>query len=160
LLFSPLPTIALPSHLDHSPFLGTLPPPSSVAVDHALTLNCLVFGDDPSHLFTIKIPTNDNVSALKEEIWKKKENAFKGVDADPLWKVCILANSSLQQNIQNLELIDENSLQLPVAKLSDVFPDLNEGHLHVVIRPLLPALETLKIGDPNEWGLDVLEESQ
>ena len=149
-------------HLDHPPSLATLPPPSSVAVDRTLALNCLVLGDDPSHLFTVKILTSDNVSTLKEEVWKKKENAFKGVDADTLviWKVSILANSSLRQHFQNLELIDEESLQLPAEKLSDVFPDLNEGHLHVVIRPPFPALETLKIDDANEWDLDVLEESQ
>jgi hypothetical protein len=44
----------------------------------------LVLGDDPSHLFTVNIPDNDNVSALKKEIWKEKQNAFKGVDADRL----------------------------------------------------------------------------
>ena len=48
-----------------------------------LELNCLVLGneDDPSHLF---ISDTESVSILKEEIWKKMQNAFNGVDANTL----------------------------------------------------------------------------
>ena len=135
----------MPSHLDHSPFLATLP--SSLAIDPPLAFNCLVLGDDSSHLFPVKIEATESVGALKQEIWKEKQDAFKGADADKLiiWKVSILANSSLRQIFQNLKLIDEESLQLSAAKLSDVFPDLNEEHLHVVIRPPLSACTRLAL---------------
>jgi hypothetical protein len=49
-----------------------------------LKLNCLVLGDDPSHVFTIEIVDSKNVSALKELIKDKKKPAFDHVPADSL----------------------------------------------------------------------------
>jgi hypothetical protein len=52
-------------------------------------LNCLVLGDDPSRIFTIKVASTENVSAFKDLI---KKHAFDGVDADrlDLWDVSVL----------------------------------------------------------------------
>jgi hypothetical protein len=50
----------------------------------ALELNCLVLGDDPSHIFTIEIQGTKNISALKEVIKDKKKPVFDHVPADAL----------------------------------------------------------------------------
>jgi hypothetical protein len=54
-----------------------------------LELNCWVLGDDPDHVFTVKITGTENVSALKEEIKNKKRPVFDHIPADSLklWKV-------------------------------------------------------------------------
>jgi len=51
-------------------------------------LNCLVLGDNHSHIFEIKIAPTESVSALKDLI-KEKKHAFRDVDADglKLWNV-------------------------------------------------------------------------
>jgi hypothetical protein len=52
-------------------------------------LNCLVLGDDPSHIFSVDIAPTESVSALKDLIKEKKKHAFRDVDADSLklWNV-------------------------------------------------------------------------
>jgi len=54
-----------------------------------LELNCLVLGEDSSHVFSVKIDTTESVFTLKEAIKDKKNNAFQHADADSLklWKV-------------------------------------------------------------------------
>ena len=102
-----------------------------------LELNCLVIGDDPSHLFTVKISDTESVSILKEEIWKKNPNAFNGVDANTLllWKVSIFVDDNLQQLLKEFEPVEELALRRPVSKLSSVFPNLPEDeHLHILIQ--------------------------
>jgi hypothetical protein len=127
---------SLLSHLDRSPFLATYPPPSSVAVDHTLALNCLVLGDDPSHLFPVEIANTKTVGALKEEIWKKKENAFKGVDADTLvlWKVSF-ADENLQQGLAKFDPANADELRRAATRLNNVFPNQpQDQHLHMLIQ--------------------------
>ena len=52
-------------------------------------LNCFVLGDDENKVFTVRIPRNDNVSILNDEIKKKKARLLCHVDASDLdlWKV-------------------------------------------------------------------------
>ena len=54
-----------------------------------LELNCLVLGEDSSHVFSVEILESKNISSLKEAIKDKKNNAFQHADADSLklWKV-------------------------------------------------------------------------
>ena len=109
-------------------------------MSRTLELNCLVLGDDPIHVFTVKIPDTETVSILKKEIRKEKQNAFKGVDADKLllWKVSILADDNLQQSIEALNLGESSDqhLRRPVARLFNVFPDLSEDErVHIIVQP-------------------------
>jgi hypothetical protein len=55
----------------------------------------LVLGDDPSHIFEIKIAPTESVSALKELIKEKKSPQFDDVPADylKLWKVSDLMHA-------------------------------------------------------------------
>jgi hypothetical protein len=54
-----------------------------------LVLNCLLFGGDVDRLFYVEVTNTTKVIDLKEAIRKKKEHAFREVDADnlTLWKV-------------------------------------------------------------------------
>jgi hypothetical protein len=101
-----------------------------------LELNCLVLGDDPSHLFPVEIANTKTVGALKEEIWKKKENAFKGIDADTLvlWKVSF-ADENLQQGLAKFDPANGDLLRRPAARLNNVFPNQpQDEHLHILIQ--------------------------
>jgi Crinkler effector protein N-terminal domain len=102
-----------------------------------LELNCLVLGENPNHIFTVKILDTEYVCDLKDEIWKKKEkDAFNDVDAKDLflWKVSLPFGDNLQQILDEFELVKELLLQ-SVYKLSTVFHDLPEDeHLHILVR--------------------------
>ena len=89
-----------------------------------LNLNCLVLGDDASHTFPIKIAKSNTVGDLRKLIKDENTPAFDHVPANTLvlWKVSILVNRSLTQNLSNRTFGDESSL-LPVDELSEVFSD-------------------------------------
>ena len=95
----PTPKSKNPSHLE-SP---TSPEPlSTMADDTRLNLNCLVFGDDGNHIFSVKIAKSKIVCALREAIKSKKRPAFDHIPADALvlWKVSVLVNqASLRPSI-------------------------------------------------------------
>jgi hypothetical protein len=97
-----------------------------------LELNCLVSGDDPSHIFTIEIADARNVSALKDAIKEKKKPAFDHIPADTLilWKSSFPVDESLQENLR--KFVGEKPLS-PVNKLSKVFSNVHDTHLHIVV---------------------------
>jgi len=117
-----------------------------VSVDRILELNCLVLGDDPNHVFAVEISNAKTVSALKKAIKNEKKHTFQHVDADALvlWNVSVPVDRSLEENINNFFLANEESLS-PVHKLSKVFPDLpEEEHLHIVVKsPPIGECESL-----------------
>ena len=99
------------------------------------TLNCLVLGDDASRVFPVEIANSKTVGDLRDAIKDKKRPAFDHVPADTLvlWKVSILVNRSLTQNLSNRTFADESPL-LPVDELSEVFSDSPaRRHLHIVV---------------------------
>jgi len=99
---------------------------------NTLELNCLVSGDDPNHIFTIEIADTKNVSALKKAIKIEKQLAFQHIDADTLilWKASFPVNESLEENLRNF--VGEKPLS-PVNKLSKVFSNVHDTHLHIVV---------------------------
>jgi len=54
-------------------------------------LNCFVLDDDAERVFPVKIPRNNNVGILKDEIKKKKAPHLDHIAASELdlWKVCL-----------------------------------------------------------------------
>jgi hypothetical protein len=101
-------------------------------------LNCLVLGDDSRHVFPVKIATTESVGALKKAIKNEKKNVFQHVDADALvlWKVSILDDDGLQRRIEDLNLVEEQSLRRPAARLSKIFSDpVEDEHVHILVRP-------------------------
>jgi Crinkler effector protein N-terminal domain len=102
-----------------------------------LELNCFVHGDDPRHVFPVKIASTESVGTLKEVIKEKKKVALEHVDADALslWKVSMAVGGDLKQKLMDMELKAGEVLS-SVVRLSTVFPKHPaEGHLHVVVRP-------------------------
>jgi hypothetical protein len=55
-------------------------------------LNCLVLGDDPSRIFTMKVASTESVSAFKDLIKAWRTPRFDDVPAErlDLWDVSVL----------------------------------------------------------------------
>jgi hypothetical protein len=105
----------------------------------ALELNCLVLGDDPSHIFAIDIDGTKKVSALKKVIKEEKKHAFHHVDADALhvFKVNLLVGDDLDAELKRFRPEDEGDRRLSsaVKRLKGVFGDPVDEHLHVIVLP-------------------------
>jgi hypothetical protein len=114
-----------------------------------LELNCLILGQDPKHIFSVKITKTESISTLKEVIKGKKKNAFRHIDADTLivWQVSVLGDSSLGQNLEELSLSEESSLG-PMQNLSELFsePPIHK-HLHILVQPP-PVIQTSLHSEP------------
>jgi hypothetical protein len=101
-----------------------------------LQLNCLVFGQDPSHVFQVEIEKTKMVAALKDAIKDGGKQTFRDVDADSLmlWAESIPVDRELKQKLSNFDL-DEQSLSL-LDDLIEVFSDSPaRKHLHIIVRP-------------------------
>ena len=102
-----------------------------------LLLNCWVLGDDSTRIFPVEIDRDKNVGGLKEEIKEKKKPAFDDITADSLdvWNVSIPIDedTNLQAQVKNLKVLETKSL-LPVLPLSDIFQNVVERYLHVIVR--------------------------
>jgi Crinkler effector protein N-terminal domain len=112
---------------------------------NALKLNCLVLGQDSSHIFLIEIPVNKSVYNLKKAIREENEPTFREFDAHDLqlFKVSIPVNEEIDETLatfepqQNLDKVNlkTGELSLPIAKLSEVFSDPPiRRHLHIVVK--------------------------
>lgn len=107
-----------------------------------LTLFCLVYpNDDPlQHLFVVDIDKGMTVAHLKQAIKAEKSHELDQLDADALklWKVSIPANDKLKQHLQGLRfdgtVDDATKLEVPVRRLSSIFPDgVEEMYLHIIV---------------------------
>ncbi|CAI2175444.1 2944_t:CDS:2 [Funneliformis geosporum] len=128
----------------------SLPARSNVYTD--IVLGCLILGESFFHL-GINIQEVPSISFLKEEIKKKKENDFRGIDPDnlKLWKVEIPAGDNrLKQLMSNAEIdIDSIAKDLggavfldPMLNITRYFPETYnppEEHVHILVQPPKPA---------------------
>ncbi|KAF8802373.1 hypothetical protein BYT27DRAFT_7173144 [Phlegmacium glaucopus] len=97
-----------------------------------LELNCLVSGDDRSHIFKIEILDTKTVSDLRESIKEKNKPTFDHIPAHALiiWKVSVPINEDLQENIKELD-----KTLAPEDLLLEVFPTPPvRRHLHIVVK--------------------------
>ena len=108
---------------------------------HSLYINCLVFGDGSSHLFTIEIEDTKNVSALKKAIKDEKKHSFEHVDADSLdiFKVSIPMDDDIDSTLKRFQPEHDpergvHHLSLPVKPLKGVFGDPIDEHIHVIVQ--------------------------
>lgn len=102
--------------------------------DLTLTFDCLIKGDAPSYIFTVKVSATKNVYSLKKEIKRKKDDLFHDHDATCIlpWKVSLPCDDRLEDNIKSLNL-DKNQLLHPFTLLPDVFPTIPAtDHVHIV----------------------------
>ena len=107
----------------------------------ALELNCLVLGDDSSHIFTIEIQGTKNISVLKELIKDKNKPAFDHVPAHALkvFKDSLPMDNDLDAKLMRFCPKDKGDcrcLSSAMERLRDVFGDATNNHLHVIV--LLP----------------------
>jgi hypothetical protein len=104
-----------------------------------LELNCLVLGDDPSHIFTIEIQGTKNISALETAIKEKKKPVFDHVLADALelFKDSLTVDDGLAAKLTRFRPENEGdrSLSSALDRLRDVFGDAPDKHLHVIVQP-------------------------
>ena len=100
-----------------------------------------MLGDDPSHIFPVKIERTESIGVLKKAIKDEKWPAFDHIPADTLvlWKVSFPVNESLEENLKNGPL---EQLLSPVDKLSKVFSDVPDSYLHIVVKPPLHGEST------------------
>jgi hypothetical protein len=100
-----------------------------------IALNCLVSGDGPSKIFTVEIPSDKNVSILKDLIKEKAHPDFSSVAAMNIQlfklKVSLAPEkaSGVSDPLQN-DAVEE--LSSPLDEISDHFQDLNKRHVHVI----------------------------
>jgi Crinkler effector protein N-terminal domain len=59
-----------------------------------ITLNCCIFSDDPSRIFSINIESNKNIYVLRKAIKDEKKPAFDSITVDSL----DLSNVSIEIN--------------------------------------------------------------
>ncbi|KAG1904988.1 uncharacterized protein F5891DRAFT_976565 [Suillus fuscotomentosus] len=86
--------------------------PSDLVSFELLYLNCIILGDDPSHIVPINIAQMWTVGDLKDLI-KDKKNL-------KLWKVNLSFNDPLKHTLESLELDHEKSLS-PIDGMLKVF---------------------------------------
>jgi hypothetical protein len=99
-------------------------------MSNTLEINCLVFGDDHDHIFTIEIADTENIGALKVAIKEEKRNTFQNVDAYTLvfWKASLPVDERLKENIGNIAS-DE-----PLLSTEELFSETpSQEHLHLVV---------------------------
>jgi hypothetical protein len=106
----------------------------------ALELNCLVLGDDHSHIFTIEIQGTKNISALKELVKEKNKPAFDHVPAHTLelFKDSLPVGDGLDAKLMRFRPEDEGHrrrLSSAIERLRDAFGDATNNHLHVIVIP-------------------------
>jgi len=100
-----------------------------------LSLICLVVGDDPDRVFTVKIPKTENVSILKDMIKEKKAPHLDHVAASDLdlWQVSIPIDD-LETELRNINLGGYQKLSPPSKKLTTFFTDASDDCLHVIAK--------------------------
>jgi hypothetical protein len=101
-----------------------------------IALNCLVSGDGPGKIFTVEIPSDKNVSILKDLIKEKAHPDFSSVAARNIQlfklKVSLAPDeaSRVSDPLQN-DAVEE--LSSPLAKISAIFTDLPDDKVHVIV---------------------------
>ena len=98
----------------------------------------MILGEPPEKVFPVDIARSNTVNALKGVIKDKKQRTFQDVDADDL----ILYSTSLHLNGEKIEqelnsFRDRLGSEKPLryaSKLANIFADLPEDDLHVVVR--------------------------
>ena len=98
-----------------------------------LTLFCCVRGDNANRIFSVDIKSSDYVADLKKSIKSENEITFRNLEAKALmlWKADIPVDENFAKNLKEFDY--KQAPLSPVDKLSRIFSNLNEDHLHVVV---------------------------
>ena len=100
-----------------------------------ISLNCLIHGEVPEKMFTVKINKTENVSMLKDLIKEKKASRLEHVDASDLdlWMVDLrLDDLGAEQVLVNLDTYQKLS---PCKTLSSFLDHImDDDHLHIIAK--------------------------
>jgi hypothetical protein len=102
----------------------------------ALDLNCWILTEDYTSVFSIEIGRTKTVATLQNAIKENQRIIFQHVDPRnvDLWQVSIFNDTSLKQNVEELNLQNKQPL-LSSTKLSNVFlEEPKDEHVHIVVR--------------------------
>jgi uncharacterized protein (DUF1684 family) len=86
-------------------------------------------------MFTVKIPSDDNVSILKKMIKEEAQAHFSGVDAMKIQLFKLKAPLAPDEASRVSDLLQNDAVQelsSPFAKISVVFKDLPDDKVHVI----------------------------
>ena len=101
-----------------------------------LLLNCWVLGEDSARIFSVEINGNKNVGCLKNAIKEEMKPAFDHITANSLdvWNVSIPIDrdTNIEEQVENLKVLQTKCL-LPVELLSNIFRNVVEKYLHVIV---------------------------
>ena len=101
-----------------------------------LSLNCLVLGDEPEKMFTVKILKTENATVLKDRIKEKKAphlNHIAALDLD-LWMVDLRLDELGAEPV-HVNLDNYSKLSPPRWKLLSFFKDtVDDERLHVIAK--------------------------
>lgn len=97
-----------------------------------LSLNCFVLGSNSLEVFTVEILKTENISILKRLIKEEQSPRFNHVNASALIlsQVSLPAVDDLEESLKNVDLTPLK----PLLPLSQVFPRVEENHLHIVVQ--------------------------
>ena len=97
-----------------------------------LSLNCFVLGGDSSEVFTVEILKTKNVSILKDLIKEKQSPRLNHVVASELIlsQVSLPVDDDLEESLNHVDLAPLK----PLLSLSQLFPRVEENHLHIVVQ--------------------------
>jgi hypothetical protein len=99
-------------------------------------LRCLLLNGSVSRngLFTIEIPADRDVDALKVAICERNHYTFPPYELT-LWQVSIPVDAEFEVQVNDLERkLSSNEFLTPSDDLSDIFPTPPKKTLHVVVR--------------------------
>ena len=99
-----------------------------------IPINCAVFSDGQYEVFTVKIPSDDNVYILKKLIKENEPTFFLDTPATKiqLFKVSL---SDVELNAQEgapVTVDPTQELSAPFAKVADVFKDVPRDKVNVI----------------------------
>src|ERR1700679_1225779 len=103
----------------------------------SLSLNCLVYGDDPEKSFTVEVQADKNVSILKDLIKVKNSSSFGNVDSKniDLWMVDLNLDGLGVEPLHVTCNLDPSKKLSPRKKLSSFFNGtVDDEHLHIIAK--------------------------
>ena len=94
-------------------------------------------GDNANKIFPIEIERSANVHELRKAIKDERNGFFQFRDEAvhlTLWAVSLPITHNIEETIVGTSLLEEEKL-LPVALLSDIFPDQPpRDHVHIMVK--------------------------
>ena len=108
---------------------------SSSNLAMSLSLNCLVLGDEPEKMFTVKIDKIENVSILKKLIKEENSFSFSNIDSKniDLWMVDLCPDELGAESV-HVDLDTYNKLS-PRTKLLSIFNGtVDDERLHIIAK--------------------------